>query len=112
MTPTNPDNRASEREAEIADPGPWRVLDYTSGEKIKKGFIAVVGPGGQHIADVFPFGMRHGGKSKEIERHRANAHLIAAAPEMFEALKIIAECSFEKAAQEVAIAALKARSRK
>lgn len=69
--------------------GPWAVLDYTDGEKVEKGFIAIVGPNAEHIGDVFPFGSRHGGKNKEIDRHRANARLMAAAPDMLVALQAI-----------------------
>lgn len=68
-------------------PGPWQVLEYAIE---KKGFIAVVGPGGhgnpaQHICDVFPFGKRAEGTT--LEGHKANARLIAAAPDLLEAMR-------------------------
>jgi hypothetical protein len=56
----------------------WEVLDYSDG---KKGFIAIVN-GSEHIADVFPFGTRPGGADRALERHKANARLIAAAPDL------------------------------
>ena len=68
--------------------GPWRVIDYSSETK---GFFAVVGPSEvpEHICDVFPFGHRPGGIKRDLGQHAANAFLIAAAPELLEALKAI-----------------------
>jgi len=68
--------------------GPWKVLDYSSE---RKGFIAVVGSSEvpEHICDVFPFGNRPGGLKRELKQHAANARLIAAAPELLQALQTL-----------------------
>ncbi len=59
-------------------------MNYTKGEwKVTKGFKVVAGiKSAQAVADVF------GETAKEVE---ANAHLIAAAPDMYEALKALPE---------------------
>lgn len=62
----------------------WEVLNYANS---KKGYIAIVANGTEHVADVFPFGARPGGAQRELAVHIANARLIAAAPEILEALK-------------------------
>lgn len=58
-------------------PGPWRA-----GLSIYKSQAIVVADKGGQIADVFAY---------EEEQAKANAALIAAAPEMYEALADIAE---------------------
>jgi hypothetical protein len=78
--------------------GPWRVIDYSSQNK---GFIAVVGSSEvpEHICDVFPFGHRPGGVKRELEQHAANAHLIAAAPDLLKTLQEIAAWPAEVAGE-------------
>ncbi len=76
-------------------PGPWRVLDFATGNK--GFFIAVVTvrenkPDG-HVCDVFPFGKRVEGTV--LAEHIANARLIAAAPDMLEALRAAEEFGFQ-----------------
>jgi len=57
-------------------PGPWS----------HDGFVTVFGPNGLSVAHTSS-GIRHYGEDSAI----ANAHLIAAAPEMYAALKAIIE---------------------
>jgi len=67
-------------------PGPWRVLHFASENK---GFIAVVAGEKDHVCDVFPFGARAGSSEREMEQHKANACLIAAAPDLLAALEAV-----------------------
>ena len=67
-------------------PGPWLILtEPVQGEDCHM----VGGDGGDEVvADILP------GHHSE-NRAMANAHLISSAPEMYEALKKLAECSKE-----------------
>jgi hypothetical protein len=65
-------------------PGPWRIFTNTDGSKL----IGIGELTGDGIADC-GFGLWRGGEAEAI----ANARLIAAAPEMFEALQDILEYS-------------------
>lgn len=78
---------SAEPAAAAHTPGPWRVLEWADD---KKGFIAIVAGEQDHICDVFPFGVR--AKHASLEQHNTNARLIAAAPELLEALKMARDC--------------------
>lgn len=78
-------------------PGPWRILEWANE---RKGFIAIVGPSDppEHVSDVFPFGKRAEGQP--LAQHQANARLIAAAPELLNALQELLHDAFEDAHPE------------
>jgi hypothetical protein len=65
-------------------PGPWLVDDQVEHDRV--GFIAVATEAGAHVCDIFPFGNRAGASDRSLAVHRANANLLAAAPDMLEAL--------------------------
>ena len=73
-------------------PGPWRVMCHLSDDS---GHIAIVAGEKDNVCDVFPFGSLPGRRDRKLEHHKANAALIAAAPDLLEALinvrKIITE---------------------
>lgn len=54
-------------------PGPWKVVDSTSD---KKGYIRIEGPGGEKIADIFPFA---GIGGVGVKQARENAAFIVSA---------------------------------
>lgn len=64
-------------------PGPWHAGEYEEYDQ------AVIGPAGIMVADCSIY---H--ETRSIETNQANARLIAAAPEMYAALKaLLKECS-------------------
>src|SRR5690606_34658268 len=61
-------------------PGPWT---YDPPAKAGAGFIAITSKNeGWHVADIFPFGTKADRVS--LEESIANAHLIVAAPDLYE----------------------------
>ena len=63
-------------------PGPWLSYPDDFGTVHGSTHYSVVNDGVITVAYVIAFG-----NGKEIEAHKANAHLIAAAPELLEALE-------------------------
>jgi len=69
-------------------PGPWHFVD----SPLKTGWLIVVG--GNYLADVH----KHIGTTADDVRDESNARLIAAAPELLEALEsllAVSECADE-----------------
>lgn len=66
-------------------PGPWRkrLIEYEQGDQVGWSIEAGDGRGANYIADVH----MHGGEARDDARDEANADLIAAAPQMREALQ-------------------------
>jgi hypothetical protein len=65
-------------------PGPW---SKAGPEKLNAGQINVTGPGGKHVADIFPFGTSRCRRELTLAEAQANADLIVAAPIMLAALE-------------------------
>lgn len=65
-------------------PGPWRVLP----EEADRPYIRIRGTvlGGRYKVANVPTPVYDGVAEREVEETRANAHLIAAAPELLDAL--------------------------
>jgi hypothetical protein len=71
---------ATKNKSEVkATPGPWRIFQYTTRNSI---CIKIV-PKGQFGTTEYVASIR-----KSLKNYRANAALIAAAPEMLEALQV------------------------
>lgn len=54
----------------MTTPRPWKIIDHTND---RKGYIAIEGPNGEKIADIFPFA---GVGGVGAETARMNAALI------------------------------------
>ena len=56
--------------------GPWRLLDQT---QRGAGYLRILGPNGEKICDLFPFGAGSGTVSETVARAIAK-HIVASAP--------------------------------
>ncbi len=63
-------------------PGPWHLSECAT-QTTKAGIVSM---DGLHITDVYGYGMTD-------SQNQANAHLIAAAPAMYEALQIMVKAA-------------------
>lgn len=68
-------------------PGPWETYHECGDE-------SVLGPDGFMVADCAIFSLRPGAPT--VERCRANARLIAAAPDMLAALRALVPADFDQ----------------
>jgi hypothetical protein len=67
-------------------PGPWHIDEYMAGNNRETKACSIMCPNDNQVVCEIPDYCYH---EEDVENNKANAHLIAAAPDLYEALKTI-----------------------